>query len=395
MLFRLRPLLATVAGLILLGFLPAFSQTIEFSDGTIGYAKFHKGLAAGPAQTVSPSAMLAAADTTGLASTQKPFLSLANKMLPIYLVGGDPGLGASTSVIPTLIVPLKFVFPDAGNPVLDGTNRVAEVQNSPIFQNTGYTADGVDLGFTQYGDAIQRAEFWNYPGFSQSDYHVLLGQPTIAPTITFNVPSTGCGADGTASCGTAIVNSRGVLVGRLDINYFTSNITSLAKTYPANSLPVFQTDNVLLYEGTPNQCCVVGYHDSEGPPVATARTWIYHAYTESGTFSGNGFQDIVALSHEVAEWLNDPFVGSFDAINWVVPYVLPGQGGACQPNFETGDVLEALPDFTFTKTVGSMTYHLQDEAFLPYFLHGTSFSVNGWYTLLNAFTAPTTLCGPG
>jgi len=397
MIIRLRPLLALLAGLSFLGSFPAFSQTIEFSDGTVGYAKLHKRLAAGPAQAILPDAATAAA-STGLVFTRKPFLSLESTMIPIYVVGSDPGAGAGTTVIPTVIVPLKFVFPDAGNPVLDGTSRVAEVQNSPLFQNTSYTADGVDLGFTQYGDAIQRAEFWNYPGFSQTDYHVLLGLPTIAPTVMITVPSTGCGADGTASCGTAVLNSRGVLVGRLDIDYFGSLLTPLVQTYSANILPIFQTDNVFLYEGTPDQCCVLGYHDSEGPPVATARTWIYHAYTESGTFRGDGFVDVVPLSHEVSEWLNDPFVGAFSVVNWVAPYVLPGQGGACQPNFETGDVLEALlPDSSFTKTIGDITYHLQDEAFLPYFLHGTPFSVNGWYTLLNNsnFQTPSTLCGPG
>ncbi len=387
-------LLAAFALANLFSSCPLSSQIIEFSDGTVGHAKFHQKITTGPSQNVVANAT--SVDSTGLPFTRSPFVSLGSKILPIYLVGSDPSLGAATTIIPTVIVPIRFIFPNTGNPVLDGTDRALEVQNSPIFQNSSYAAGDVDLGFTQYGDAIQRAEFWNYPGFSQTGYHVLLDQPTIAPTVTFTVPATGCGADGAASCGTAALNRAGVLIGRLDVDYFNSLLTPLIQTYPASILPIFQTDNVFLYEGIPSNCCVLGFHGSEGPPVATARTYIYHAYTESGTFTGGStFLDIVPLSHEVAEWLNDPFVGTFSELNWVAPYVLPGQNGACQPNFETGDVLEALPNANFAQTIGDITYHLQDEAFLPYFLHGASFSVNGWFTFLNTFPTSSTLCGPG
>jgi PA domain len=94
------------------------------------------------------------------------------------------------------------------------------------------------------------------------------------------------------------------------------------------------------------------------------------------------------LSHEVAEWLNDPFVGVFTlganfGINLIPPAVLPGQGGSCIFNFETGDPLEA-PPAVFTKVTNATTYHLQDEVFLTWYLHTTpSFSVNGWYTFQN------------
>jgi hypothetical protein len=132
-------------------------------------------------------------------------------------------------------------------------------------------------------------------------------------------------------------------------------------------------------------CCILGYHASQVPPAATAKTWIYAAYTEPGTFGGNSILDVQALSHEVAEWLNDPFVGAgvFGFLNFIPPAVLPGQGGACIINFETGDPLEA-PPIVFTKVTNSTTYHLQDEVLLPWYLHTTpSFSVNGQYTFQN------------
>ena len=147
-------------------------------------------------------------------------------------------------------------------------------------------------------------------------------------------------------------------------------------------------------------CCTIGFHNSEGAPLATSQTWIFAAFVEAGTFVGNAVLDVQPLSHEVAEWLNDPFVGALLGINFVPPAVLPGLGtNNCTVagiiNFETGDPLEN-PPVVFTKTTNSTTYHLQDEVFMGWYLHSNpSFSVNGWFTLMNTFTTPSTLCGPG
>jgi hypothetical protein len=275
-----------------------------------------------------------------------------------------------------VLVPLKFVFPNLGNPALDGTNVTGAVLNSPIFQNANYTAGAVDLGTTQFGDALQRAEFWNLPGFSQN-YHVLLGASATAPTVTVVVP---------AGKGNAYSLSGGGFLGVLDTFYFEQVINNLVSSYQANQLPIFLTDNVFLgTNGMIQNCCILGYHASQSPPAATAKTWIYAAYTEPGSFGGNAILDVQVLSHEVAEWLNDPFVGALAVgfLNLIPPAVLPGQGGSCIINFETGDPLEA-PPAVFTKVTNSTTYHLQDEVVLPWYLHTTpSFSANGWYTFQN------------
>src|SRR5262245_28018659 len=34
-------------------------------------------------------------------------------------------------------------------------------KKSPLFKNAAFNFGGVDVGFTQFGDAIQRAQFWN------------------------------------------------------------------------------------------------------------------------------------------------------------------------------------------------------------------------------------------
>ncbi len=186
------------------------------------------------------------------------------------------------------------------------------------------------MGVTQYGDALQRGEFQHIPGFS-ANYHVLLGTPTIAPTVTITVTS--------ATQGNLYRLRSGGLVGVVASGFFDAQLNALVHGYAANTLPIFLTDNVFEgFDGTINTCCMLGYHNSQGPPASTAKTWIFAAYTEPGTFRNDVILDVQPLSHEVAEWLNDPFVGAFAVgfLNFIPPAVLPGQGGACIVNFETG-----------------------------------------------------------
>jgi hypothetical protein len=346
--------------------------------------RFRNAAGTGPAQSGVGS------QATGLAFFTDSYNSLGTALkLPFNIVGSNPASGAATTTIPTVIVPIKVMYQTAGNISLDGHNVVPAVQNSPIFLTADYAAGATDLGVTQYGDALQRAQFWNLPGFSQN-YHVLLGTSTIASTVTLTVTS--------PAQGNLYPLSSGGLLGVVTASYLDSLLDTLVSSYTADVLPIFLTDNVYeAFDGTINTCCILGYHSSEGPPASTAKTWIYAAYTEAGTFRNNVIIDVQALSHEVAEWLNDPFVGAFafGFLNIIPPAILPGQGGACIINFETGDPLEA-PPVSFPVVTNGTTYHVQDEVFLPWYLHTTpSFSVNGWYTLLNTFTTFSSLCGPG
>jgi hypothetical protein len=376
------PQLTAIAAMAVLCGSAAFSQVVDMDqpvvnlvDGPVNIStKFNLPIGIGPAQDQADVAALG----TGLAFYTANYQAFGTFPLPFHIVGTDPSLGANTTEIPTVLVPLKFIFPNASNPALDGTNVIGATQNSPIFQTADYMAGSVDLGVTQYGDAVQRGEFWNLPGFSP-DYHVLLGAPSIATTVTITVPP---------GKGNAYALSGGGFMGVLDETYFNQVLATLLPSYSASQLPVFTTDNVYLgANGLIQNCCVLGFHNSQSGPISSAKTWIYAAYAEPGTFSGSqiglSFVDVVPLSHEVAEWLNDPFVGAFPGVNWIPPAVLPNQGGACIPNFETGDPLEA-PLVTFTKVTKETTYHLQDEVFLPWYLQAnSSFSVNGWNTFQN------------
>ena len=109
------------------------------------------------------------------------------------MVGSDPKLGSKTTIIPTVIIPLRFVFPDgqvfdASTDLIDGQTPVQGIINSPIFKNYNFVLGGKSVGNTQYGDAFQRANFWDSVSVKAKDYHVLLGQPTVLPTQTIVVP---------------------------------------------------------------------------------------------------------------------------------------------------------------------------------------------------------------
>jgi hypothetical protein len=363
---------------------PGKNALIDIDGRPVAVATgFHSAVGQGPDQDPG--------QVDGLAFYKANYTALGGKQPPFNIVGTNPALGAATTTVPTVIVPVKVVFQTPGV-TLDGTNVLSAVQNSPIFQNSGYTAGTVDLGITQYGDALQRVESYNIPGFSVN-YHVLLGTPAVAPalTVTITLPSQG----------NVYRLRNGNLVGVVAFGVLDSAIGSQIRKYATNTLPIYLTDNVYeSFDGTIGTCCIFGYHASQGPPATTAKTWIYPTYTEPGTFVGDIFSDVVPLSHEVAEWLNDPFVGALAVrfLNIIPPAILPGQGGACIINFEVGDPLEALPTgpAEFTQVTNGTTYHLQDVVFLPWYLHTIpSFSVNGWYTFRNALPASSSLCGAG
>jgi len=371
--------IALAACMALLAQNRAGAQSVVFSNGNKGIARFADKYGAGPRQPSRPTAPSA----SGIPYYSKGFASLKGKSVTLRLIGTDPGAGAASTTIPAVIQPLRVVFSDGT--VLDGTDVVAAVASSPVFATADYTFGAVDVGTTQYLDAMQRAQFWNLTGFSQSGYHLLLGSPTVNPAITVNVP---------ADKGFAITSSAGVLIGLVDNAYLSAIIDGVATggAFAPNQLPLIVTDNVLQYDSA--GCCVIGYHSSQSGSPATAQTWVYSAWVRTNTF-GASFDDAVGLSHELTEWANDPFVGDFSTLNVIPPAVLPGQG-ACIINFETGDPAEAVAGGSFAQTIGGVTYHLQDVATLWWYLHTSpSPAANGWYSVNGLFRQPSSLCGPG
>lgn len=290
------------------------------------------------------------------------------------MVGTDPSAGSVSTTIPVVIIPLNFTF--ANGVTLDGTTEVASTVASPIFQAASFTS-----GNTQYGDAMQRAEFWNSVATASPGYHVLLGGPTVLPTQSINVPrNQGIEFTGQTS---------GQPIGLLSYSWFNARLDNLMVSMHISPtvIPIFITFDTFLYIHSLGNCCVLGYHGAttslNGNGAQHINTYIYAAYSNPGIFgAGVPIQDINALSHEVAELFNDPFVS-----NIVPAWSVPGEPQyGCTSYLEVGDPLVGV-------AFNVNGYHPQDIAFLSWFARATpSTSQGGLYTYLGTFPTYSPSC---
>ncbi|HET7449412.1 MAG TPA: hypothetical protein VFJ78_02340 [Gaiellaceae bacterium] len=312
------------------------------------------------------------------------------------MVGKKPSLNQS-STTPTDIIPVRVVFDANGGFALDGTSKVAAVEASPLFANNDYTTvaghtslDGNGHQITdwtpaqltpqsgQLEDVTMRSQF-NKVG---TGYHVLLGQPSVHPTVTLKVPQ---------GKGSAFVSGRGIIYGLVDSQWFSTQMMNIMGSNQIDSthLPIVLTDNVMLFDAkTGGNCCTIGYHgaaipigvgagSTNGNGKQQVQTFIFSAYSTPGLFGGTDYiADIHALSHEVAEWGDDPFVN-----NWVNPWVTPtAPQYGCTPILETGDPVVGIGFNIGTNSFADDllinggantwhdgTWHPEDEVLLPWF----------------------------
>jgi len=291
------------------------------------------------------------------------------------MVGASPFTNpASSTTINTEIQPITLKF--ANGNTISGTAVAVALANSPIFLKTNFQA-----GSGQYADIFQRANFAK--PIAGKPYHVLLGLPSVRSALVVNVPK---------SSGTTKRTPSGVLYGLVNFDFITKTIASLARTggYNPTSLPIFVTGNVFEYEQMISICCVLGYHDALTPASGQLLTFIYASYPSAGLLSG-GFADTAVVSHEVAEWMDDPF-----GTNSVAPWGQPQNPKICFSNLlEVGDAIEAFSNPTFTASLNGKTYHLQDEAFFSWFARQSpSIGAGGRYSYIQPakLTKPAPAC---
>jgi hypothetical protein len=359
------------------------------------------------------------------------------------MVGADPnhcsGRACSTT-IQADITPINVVI---GGLQFNGTDVLAATLASPQFASNDYgsttaaTAAGSfpnapalikgqggalsqgDAGIPlQLEDATMRAQFNKTGG---SGYHLILHANPM-PTVTINVPS---------NQGTVIASGRKVLGADINISWWSAQINNLEQSADPTHLPIYLTNNVFLHIGKDiNNCCVIGYHgtraagngngNTNSNGNASVQTFAWASYVQPGFYArANGgtdwaLQDIHALSHEIAEWADDPFVN-----NYVEPWLTPtAPQYGCTGILETGDPVVAIGFAIGTNTSfqgpnpdGSQSadgsYHPEDEVFLPWFMRLPSTatgsepnqtSAGGRYTLMGdlnpfpGFRAPATGC---
>jgi hypothetical protein len=314
-------------------------------------------------------------------------------------VGNPPEMG-KTTLINAPVQPVNVELDDVngnlrvvnGHPLISlATPFVAPVLGSPVFSNALYSSGTIP---TQFTDAVQRAQFFNHP--MKPDWHTLLNpQPAAALTVHIRQAaacSTHCNyyfalnPDGTCC--------RFILI---EINPFINALVGAVVTdiegnvITTKDISSFLFPNTFLYFSTTSNCCALGFHTYFSDPSSDPEPrWVlnYSSWVSPGLF-GTAFTDVTALSHEIAETFNDPFVVS-DGVHNLTPWWLSPNAN-CQNNLEDGDVIEGLPNATFPVTLNGFTYHPQNEALLQWFQFQTPSDA-----LFGAYSYPNTslLTGP-
>jgi hypothetical protein len=322
-------------------------------------------------------------------------------VFPYIMMGNDPLLGGTTKIpanITTISLNLLNVPPGFSASVPFSFED--PFTDSPNFEEANYTSGR----HIQFGDAVQRAEFFNTMG---ENWHTVLDQ-NVVNRVTIDIPrhvqvklpdgSTVTVQSyfvGHAPDGTEFIELLDLLFSRLYFDQAVNDI--IANTYTTDAFNMQAWPNTFLFsidaKGKPAGCCVLGFHTYIYDPSLTPQPrWIFafSSWISPGLF-GAGFQDVTALSHETSEAFNDPF------INTRVPrWQFPGQpptSKVCQGNLETGDPVEVLPNATVSIKLKERNevflYHPQTEALLQWFEMGTTSDAIG-----GAFSYPDTTALP-
>jgi hypothetical protein len=324
------------------------------------------------------------------------------KTWQLRMMGNAPWNGGSTS-IPVHILAVSLRLQNA-NLVTYTTVPVAAFEtptlNSPNFQTANYST-GAGL---QFADAVQRAEFFHN---MKTSWHTLLRPATIVHSVTLTVPRfTSVSLEGAStqvqtystsksSDGHTVIFLLDQFFNQALFNLVTNEIN--AGRFSKTALNIALLPNTYLYSlninGGMGDCCVLGFHTffSDGAlPTESRYIFAFASWVSPGMFSG--FQDVTALSHEISESLNDPFIN-----NTVPAWQFPGEPGTCQDNLETGDPVEVLGSPMFTVKTAGVTYHPQTEALLQWFEQKTtSTAINSAFSYPNtkALTHGATPFGP-
>lgn len=310
------------------------------------------------------------------------------------IAGRSPAVGGTT----TINVPIIPIILTAGGRVFDptqpdpvclppGQSAVSMTLASPIFQPVPTTYNGTFVGNVQFLDGFNRAQFWNWQGVggSHPSYHLILN-PIVKPPLVLVGDSTNSDARpaNNTQCGTIGTQ----YLGLIDLQTIDSAMQAYLAADPtinASMFPMFMLYNSAITIGNPAQggnCCVLGYHGALNSP---GQTYGVSSYEGRQLTLFGGISDISILTHEFAEFLDDPFGGN------ATPYWGGiGQLAGCSPQLEVADPLTGRLNPPIT--VNGYNYHTQEIAYFDWFF-GTSVSLG--YSTNGTFTGHSKACPPG
>ena len=353
------------------------------------------------------------------------------------MVGADPDNCSGSACSTTVVVDIVPVNVSVGGLEFNGSDVVNATLASPQFSlndygstpaatNAGFArgaGGALSQGLLQLQDATMRSQF-NQTG--SSAYHLILN-PVVHDPVTLTVPR---------PAGVLLQSGRGVIFGDVSVQWWATQLQKLngsLQYVDPTHLVLYLTHDVLLFSGTnPLNCCIIGFHGAalvpgndigsvHGQGNQPVQTYAWASYVSAGIYARpNGgvywaLQDIHAVSHEIAEWADDPFIN-----NTVQPWLTPtAPQYGCTGWLETGDPVVAIGFAMGTNTFaqgpnpnGTQSadgyYHPEDEAFLPWFLRSSPNTISeptqspsaniGRYTFMGdlnpfpGFRAPATGC---
>ena len=307
------------------------------------------------------------------------------------MVGRNPFvvLATPSTTIKTFLIPVRIVLPNGHtfDPTVatscdPSTSPVTRTVQSPVVVNRAYSLGGTALGTGQYTDIFRRAEFFSQtsPSGINPGYHVRLNVSTL-PVQTVHVPSTAAAEFSTKTrCGER--------TGAFEVNWWDNFLTSTllpslaGQGVSATTFPIFLLHDVVSFDTTTSNCCILGYHSVSNTALGR-QTYGVADYETSGRFVG--VSDVSPLSHEVAEWLDDPFTN-----NPTKPWGNIGQVAGCQTSLEVGDPLSGT---NVSVATSGHTYHPQELAFFSWFYHSSpSLGVHGLFSNNGTFTSSAPPC---
>jgi hypothetical protein len=329
-----------------------------------------------PAQWAAFEADLAAGRIETLPHWKGSF-AISGQTYGYTLLGGAPADGGTT-VIPTVIVPIRLTVSDYSvdgkHPlVLDGTKAVASMLASPIFQASAWPA-----GNLQFEDAMLRTEFPTASGGWRTQFSPSVAAPIdiVAPAGAVKVYKSKSGA------------LLGVIVDDSIIDRGRdSPIPTAVRAASPQTYVVFVTYNAL-------ENAAFGYHSDridQKSHTATIYTYTSWLVGVDDLFTIPS-PDADTLAHEISEATHDP-LGTSRTLLWGDAF---RKNRCFQTYIETGDAVEDAPapvqNWRQPIEVDGKEklYTLQTEALLPWFeRQSPSTALGGAYSFPNTFALTT------
>jgi len=241
---------------------------------------------------------------------------------------------------------------------------------SPLFENYDYGDGG-----RQFYELVRRLEFWPFTGGGRVNpgYSVRLA-PSVLATLAIPLPA---GYETVAApCGRIGM----IDYASLDVFLRTQIFPQFARVgITPQTFPIFLFSNVVVVAGN----SILGYHSAFSTSKGI-QTYGVAEYDTNQMYPR--VMDVSVLSHEIAEWYEDPFINNFTP-----PWGHIGQVADCYSLLEVGDPLSGSL-FKIPMPNG-FTYHPQETAYFSWFFNQPqSYGAFGYYSSGGTFTSPAEPC---